>query len=50
MYFFSFFKLQIVKVERLVKIAAACVVEIAKITLLAIQQMDIVTVPVLQDF
>lgn len=41
---------KIVKVERLVKIAATCVVGIAKITLLAIQQMVIVTVPVLQDF
>lgn len=41
---------QIVQVERLVKIAEVCVVGIAKITLLAIQEVDIVTIRVLQDF
>lgn len=32
------------------KIAEVCVVGIAKITLLAIQEVDIVTIRVLQDF
>lgn len=41
---------QIVHVERLVKIAEVCVVGIVKITLLAIQEVDIVTIRVLQDF
>lgn len=41
---------QIVQVERLVKIAEVCVVGIVKITLLAIQEVDIVTIRVLQDF
>lgn len=41
---------QIVQVERMVKIAEVCVVGIAKITLLAIQEVDIVTIRVLQDF
>lgn len=41
---------QIVQVERLVKIAEVFVVGIAKITLLAIQEVDIVTIRVLQDF
>lgn len=40
---------QIVQVERMVKIAEVCVVGIAKITLLAIQEVDIVTIRVLQD-
>lgn len=42
--------IKIVQVERLVKIAEVCVVGIAKITLLAIQEVDIVTIRVLQDF
>lgn len=41
---------QIVQVERLVKIAEVYVVGIVKITLLAIQEVDIVTIRVLQDF
>lgn len=41
---------QIVQVEGLVKIAEVCVVGIVKITLLAIQEVDIVTIRVLQDF
>lgn len=48
--FIFIFGSQIVQVERLVKIAEACVVGIAKITLLAIQEVDIVTIRVLQDF
>lgn len=42
--------IKIVQVERMVKIAEVCVVGIAKITLLAIQEVDIVTIRVLQDF
>lgn len=48
--FIFIFGSQIVQVERLVKIAVVCVVGIAKITLLAIQEVDIVTIRVLQDF
>lgn len=48
--YISIFGSQIVQVERLVKIAEVCVVGIAKITLLAIQEVDIVTIRVLQDF
>lgn len=48
--FIFIFRSQIVQVERLVKIAEVCVVGIAKITLLAIQEVDIVTIRVLQDF
>lgn len=48
--FIFIFGSQIVQVERLVKIAEVCVVGIAKITLLAIQEVDIVTIRVLQDF
>lgn len=48
--FIFIFGSQIVQVERLVEIAEVCVVVIAKITLLAIQEKDIVTIRVLQDF
>lgn len=48
--FIFIFGSQIVQVERLVKIAEVCVVGIAKITILAIQEVDIVTIRVLQDF